>query len=1109
MSRTLRHLLPATLSRLTLRMLLYAIVFLLGLYTLGYTMAPFSASTSRRGSVPETEPEPPLVSKWQARADMVKAAFLHAYHGYEKYAAQSDELRPVTNRSINNFNGWGVTVFDSLDTMLLMGLKDEYERGLEIVKNANFSKSADHKRVPYFETVIRYLGGLLSAYALSNDTLLIHRAEDLVSRLDPLTSQTANGPDVGILAELGTLQLEYTYLAKVTGKTEYYNRAAKINNNFAQADLRQTGGMLPVSWNLRTGMPGDTHLSVGARADSGHEYLLKLYLLTGKTDKASLEMYIRATTHIITNLLYLSPTRHLLYVSDTFGSTFTETPSPTLIFEHLSCFLPGLLALGAHTLPLDDLKSLGIDLEELGNEKLYGHAGKGYKELSGYNLKELHMWAAEGLAQTCWLTYADQPTGLGPDEIFIKFAYPEDGWINQGSAYSWIDSLEKWKESGSRGIAPGLAQKTPVVYTEEERLNGTGTGRDYSLRRPGYLLRPETVESLYLLWRITGDPKWRDRGWGIFEAIEKVTKTSSGYASLYSVETGEKEDSMPSYFMAETLKYLYLMFLDKDPVSLDRAFVMASLKQGEFIGSLDCGTTSVRFIVFDKHADIVAQHQLEFPQYYPNPGWHEHDADEIQQHADKCVEEAVKALEESGWAKESVKVIGITNQRETTVAWSRKTGKPLCKAIVWADSRTKNTVAHYEHKLQVTGIEVSPGVWKKGQDGIDALRDLTGLPLSTYFSAIKLRWMIDHHPEVRTAHEADDLLFGTVESWVAYNLLGGVETGVHIGEVTNASRTLLLNMTTLKWDPRLLEFFGLRESILPKLVSTSEVYGKVAYGALKGVPIGGLVGDQQAALIGNKCLKQGEAKCTYGTGAFLLFCTGDEIVKSGHGLLSTVAYQAGPGAKPVYALEGSIAVAGSAIKWLRDSMNLIESAADVNTLAAKESDTGGVYFVTAFSGLLAPYWDPGAAGLLIGISQYTNPSHIARATLEANAFQTHAIIQSMKLDSGTDLKHLKVDGGMTNGDLAMSILADIGGFSVVRPEMRESTALGSAICAGAAVNLFGWDLNKPESLSEVNTKGNRIFESNLPEAERKKRQDGWKDAVERSKGWDEGVDRED
>ncbi|KAH6916040.1 glycerol kinase [Coprinopsis sp. MPI-PUGE-AT-0042] len=539
-----------------------------------------------------------------------------------------------------------------------------------------------------------------------------------------------------------------------------------------------------------------------------------------------------------------------------------------------------------------------------------------------------------------------------------------------------------------------------------------------------------------------------------------------------------------------------------------RTMSSKQLKQGEFIGALDCGTTSVRFMIFDQKADIIAQHQLEFPQYYPHPGWHEHDATEIQETSDLCIEEAVKQLEENGWSNESIKVIGITNQRETAVAWSRKTGKPLCKAIVWTDSRTKHVVTHFEQKLESIGIQTAPGIYKKGEAGVASLKALTGLQLSTYFSAIKLRWMIEHLPEVNKAHEADDLAFGTVESWVAYNLLGGAKTNIHVSEVTNASRTLLLNTTTLKWESSLLDFFELRPSILPRLISTSEVYGKIASGALAGVPIGGLVGDQQAALIGNKCLVQGEAKCTYGTGAFLLFCTGNEIVESSHGLLSTIAYQAGPNAKPVYALEGSIAVAGSAVKWLRDSVKLISSASEVNDLAAQETDTGGVYFVTAFSGLLAPYWDPSASGLLIGMSQYTNPSHIARATLEANAFQTRAIIESMRSDSGTDLKHLKVDGGMTNGDLAMEILADIGGFSVVRPEMRESTALGAAICAGAAMKLFGWDLSNPETLKGVNDHGSTVFEPKVDEKKRAKKWAGWQRAVERSKGWDESSDDE-
>ncbi|THH14755.1 hypothetical protein EW146_g5618 [Bondarzewia mesenterica] len=533
---------------------------------------------------------------------------------------------------------------------------------------------------------------------------------------------------------------------------------------------------------------------------------------------------------------------------------------------------------------------------------------------------------------------------------------------------------------------------------------------------------------------------------------------------------------------------------------------MFPLIHDQFVGSLDCGTTSTRFIIFDRYANIIAQHQQEFPQYYPHPGWHEQDPEELQAMCETCIDEAVKNLEKAGWSRDSVKVIGITNQRETTVAWSRKTGKPLCRAIVWDDSRTKNLVAHYQNVLETKGLEVEPGVFVRGEEGIRALRELTGLPLSTYFSAVKLRWMIDHHDDVRKAHEEDDMLFGTVESWIVYNLTGGVKEGLHISEPTNASRTLLLNMVTLKWEPRLLRFFGLKESILPRLVSTSEVYGEIVSGALQGIKIGGLVGDQQGALIGNKCFTQGEAKCTYGTGAFLLFTTGEDIVYSSHGLLSTVAYQPGPGAKPVYALEGCIAVAGSAIKWLRDSMGMIASASQVNDLAASVPSTSGVYFVTAFFGLLAPYWDPSATGLLAGLSSYTTPAHICRATLEANAFQTRAVIESMELDSKSDLKHLKVDGGMTNGDVCMDILSDIGGFDVIRPEMRESTALGSALLAGSAIGLFGWDMCKPETFAEVNTNGGKVFTPRVDQKRRDLLWAGWQRAVERSKGWEEGID---
>lgn len=531
-----------------------------------------------------------------------------------------------------------------------------------------------------------------------------------------------------------------------------------------------------------------------------------------------------------------------------------------------------------------------------------------------------------------------------------------------------------------------------------------------------------------------------------------------------------------------------------------------ALQNGEFVGALDCGTTSVRFMIFNHVAEVVAEHQAEFPQYYENPSWHGHDAKEIMDVSYLCIEEACKKLEEKGWDKSSIKTIGITNQRETAVAWSRSTGLPLCHAIVWDDARTKGIVLHYERKLKEEGLKLEDGTVVKGEEGKNALFDLCGLPLSTYFSAIKLRWMIDHHPEVKEAHEKDDLLFGTVDSWVVYALTGGKDGGLHITDPTNASRTLLMNLKTLKWSPELLNFFHLRPSILPTLKSSSEVYGTINKTdcALNGVKIAGIVGDQQAALVGNKCLTKGEAKNTYGTGAFLLFNTGYDVVRSRNGLISTVAYQAGPNAKPLYALEGSIAVAGSAVKWLRDSMKMISSAPEINTLAAQEPTTGGVYFVTAFSGLLAPYWDPSAGGMLIGLTSYTTPSHIARATLEATSFHTRAVIEAMKLDSGVELKNLMVDGGMTNGDIVMQIQADIGGFKVVRPVMRESTALGAALLAGSAISLFGWDVSKPESLAHVNTAGSRVFEPEIDQATRETKWAEWKRAVERSRGWEAG-----
>ncbi|KAG7093958.1 hypothetical protein E1B28_007591 [Marasmius oreades] len=508
---------------------------------------------------------------WEDRAEQVKSAFLFSYHAYERLAMPHDELRPVTGGYVDNFNGWGVSMIDSLDTMLLMGLKEEYSRALYEVEKMKFHLPED-KVAPYFETVIRYLGGLLSAYAITKDEILLQRADELAEKLDPVyktpsrlplyginpSTGKTEGPEIGILAEIASMQLEYATLAKMTGKTKWSDRVNNIVRTLSQANLHRTGGMFPVGWNVTDGKPADTRLSAGAQADSAHEYLLKLYLLSDKTDKANLEMYIRMTTHLITNLLYLSPSRHLLYVTD------SSHGQPTHTFEHLSCFLPGLLVLGVHTLPLDNLPSLGIDLNDLAAGGLFNEASQEYRLLKTYNLKELHMWAAEGLAQTCWLSYADQPTGLGPDEMIFR--------TTSRHAYPWMDAIEHWRKSGSRGAPPGIGDKRAVALTREQRLKGDARTRDYVLKKSGYLLRPETIESLYLMWHFTGDVKWRVRGWKIFEAIERYTKTQYGYASVRNVEhmSAPKLDELPSYFFAETLKYLYLMFRNDDLLPLDQ-----------------------------------------------------------------------------------------------------------------------------------------------------------------------------------------------------------------------------------------------------------------------------------------------------------------------------------------------------------------------------------------------------------------------------------------------------------------------------------------------------------------------------------------------------------
>ncbi|KAJ7044145.1 glycoside hydrolase family 47 protein [Mycena alexandri] len=540
---------------------------------------------------------PPKI--WNQRAQDVKSAFRHAYLGYEKYAAPHDELTPLSNGFQDNFNGWGVTALDSLDTMLLMNLDEEYDRALAQLSETSFLLPHT-KFAPFFETVIRYLGGFLSSYAMSKNPVLLARAEELAKKLDgvfdgykgvfPLygvnTESGENvGSDVGTLAEISSMQLEYLYLARATGNNHYFDRANTVMNVLANVDLHLSGGMMPSEWNLTSVLPHNSHLSVGSQADSSHEYLLKQYLLTAKTDKKSLEMYIRATTHIITTLLFVSPTRHLIYVTDTSEPTFEHAGRPTHKQEHLSCFLPGLLALGAHTLPLDDSAALGLDLLSLG--KGFGWAQRGYVALARQpSLKEIHMWAAAGLAQTCYMLYADQPTGLAPEQVVFKpansgrWGLGNDGKWQEGGGQRWIEEVEAWRASsvGSgtwKGpfLPPGVGEDVkPIVYTEAERRLGKGKGRDYSLYQTAYLLRPETIESLYIMWRVTGEAKWREMGWRIFEAIEREARTPSGYASLRSVEISpsHKLDQMPSYFLAETLKYLYLLFLDKDPLPLDR-----------------------------------------------------------------------------------------------------------------------------------------------------------------------------------------------------------------------------------------------------------------------------------------------------------------------------------------------------------------------------------------------------------------------------------------------------------------------------------------------------------------------------------------------------------
>ncbi len=494
-----------------------------------------------------------------------------------------------------------------------------------------------------------------------------------------------------------------------------------------------------------------------------------------------------------------------------------------------------------------------------------------------------------------------------------------------------------------------------------------------------------------------------------------------------------------------------------------------------YIGAIDQGTTSTRFMVFDKAARVVAVAQKEHEQIFPQPGWVEHDALEIIRRTEEVISEA---LEQRGLRPSDLAAIGITNQRETTVVWERNTGQPIANAIVWQDTRVAEDVGQFA---------------KRG--GQDRFRTQTGLPLSTYFSGLKLRWLLKNIPEAKEKAAAGELLFGNIDTFLVWNLTGGPKRGVHVTDVTNASRTQLLNLKTLDWDSDLLAAFEIPRAMLPQVRSSSEVYGAAALPAIAGVEIAGILGDQQAALVGQACFRPGEAKNTYGTGCFLLMNTGERIVPSKFGLLTTVAYKMG-GAPACYALEGSVAITGALVQWLRDNLGMIEKSTDIETLARTVKDNGGVYFVPAFSGLYAPYWKENARGVIAGLTRYANKGHLARAVLEATAFQTREVVEAMEKDSQIALSSLRVDGGMVVNELLMQFQADILDREVVRPVIQETTALGAAYAAGLAVNFFS-------GLDELraNWAADRTWTPHFAEAEREQLYKKWKKAVTRSFDW--------
>jgi len=492
----------------------------------------------------------------------------------------------------------------------------------------------------------------------------------------------------------------------------------------------------------------------------------------------------------------------------------------------------------------------------------------------------------------------------------------------------------------------------------------------------------------------------------------------------------------------------------------------------QYAAAVDQGTTSTRFMVFDHGGQVVSVDQKEHEQIYPKPGWVEHDALEIWQRTQEVIHAGLDKVKAS-----DIAAVGVTNQRETTVVWDRTTGKPVYNAIVWQDTRTD----------QICNELIADG----GQDRFQAK---TGLPIATYFSGPKIKWILENVDGIREKAEAGDVIFGNIDSWVIWQLTGGTDGGVHVTEVTNASRTMMMSLETLDWDDEILGILGVPRAMLPEIKASSEVYGQ-AKGDLDGISVAGDLGDQQAALFGQTCFSVGEAKNTYGTGNFLLLNTGNEIIQSKSGLLTTLAYKIGD-QPATYCLEGAIAITGALVQWLRDNLGLISSAPEVENLAKTVDDNGGVYFVPAFSGLFAPYWRSEARGVIAGLTRFNTKGHIARAALEATAWQTKEVVDAMNTDSGVDLTSLKVDGGMVENELLMQFQADVLDVPVIRPTVAETTSLGAAYAAGLAVGFW----SEVEDL-RANWGKDKEWQPQMDPQERDKEYAYWKKAVTRTFDW--------